>query len=440
MSAPKHFVHDPSTLVSSSLRSLPILNPSLDLDLKNKVLYRKSPFPAAKFPDVAIISGGGSGHEPSFGAFVGFGLLSAAVAGSIFASPSSQQIATAIERASATAKEILVTVMNYTGDVLNFGVAVEKAKVRNAGLRIEMVVIGDDVAVPRSKAGKVGRRGIAGTVLVHKITGAMAELGYDLDTIAKTARLVNDNLVSIGLALDKVHVPGRSTAEYLQENIGLEEVEVGLGIHNEPGSARVTGPDASLPNLVRDGLRQLLDSNDSERSFLKQHSKQQIVLINNLGGLSVLELGAVVTEVAEQLQRTYDIEPIRVYAGTFMTSLNCSGFSVSLLNHAPTSRAHDFPTLLDLSCGAVGWTANTSSGFWEKHGAEAKPTKEMAGPADEASSSVWCELICDMPQATRALRSGLESLIKEEPDITKFDTIVGDGDCGTTLKRGAEGT
>jgi len=192
----KHFINDPTLLVNSALHALTLTNPSIALDAENKTIYRR-PGHALQ---VSILSGGGSGHEPSFGAFVGEGLLSAAVAGTIFASPSTEQIRKAIMSKVDTEKGILVTVMNYTGDVLNFGIGVEKAKA--AGINSEMLVVGDDVGVGRLKAGKVGRRGIAGTVLVHKITGALAATGASLEDVYKVGKLTADNIVSVGASLD----------------------------------------------------------------------------------------------------------------------------------------------------------------------------------------------------------------------------------------------
>jgi triose/dihydroxyacetone kinase / FAD-AMP lyase (cyclizing) len=178
----KHFLNDPTHLVNSALYSNTLVNPSLALDPLNKIIYRRPFTSSDSSQKVSLISGGGSGHEPSFASMVGSGLLSAAVAGTIFASPSAEQVRAAImgrvdnnSPSSASREEdrgVLVTVMNYTGDVLNFGLAVEKAKA--AGVNVEMVVVGDDVGVGRERGGKVGRRGIAGTVLVHKIAGALA--------------------------------------------------------------------------------------------------------------------------------------------------------------------------------------------------------------------------------------------------------------------------
>lgn len=168
----------------TALSSIPLTNPSVAFDADNKVIYRAAATSSSgsssndKDATVSLISGGGSGHEPSFAAFVGRGLLTGAVAGSIFASPSAEQVRNCITQRVGREKGVLVVVMNYTGDVLNFGMAVEKAKAtKGFEAGVDMVVVGDDVGVGRQKGGKVGRRGIAGTVLLLKIAGALAESG-----------------------------------------------------------------------------------------------------------------------------------------------------------------------------------------------------------------------------------------------------------------------
>ncbi|RDL39436.1 uncharacterized protein BP5553_03776 [Venustampulla echinocandica] len=429
MSSPKHFINDPTHLVNSALKALTITNPAVALDAEHKVIYRR-PTDAAK--QVAIVSGGGSGHEPSFGAFVGDGLLSAAVAGTIFASPSSEQIRQAITARVDAEKGILVTVMNYTGDVLNFGMAVEKAK--SEGFNVEMLVVGDDVGVGRIKSGKVGRRGIAGTVLVHKISGALAARGASLQDVYNVAKLTADNIVSVGASLDHVHVPGRAPAPVdaiADERLATEEVEIGMGIHNEPGSGRAV---VALPELVSRMLQQLLDWKDEDRAYLNVNSNEVVVLINNLGGISVLELGGITTEVIEQLEKTYKIKPARVLAGTYMTSLNGLGFSISILNTVNTNiGGPSMIQLLDDPCEATGWAAPIRKETWEAKSSQVRDT--LSSKIERAKTS-GLKL---NPEAARAsLTAGLERLILSEPDVTKYDTVVGDGDCGICLKRGAE--
>ncbi|GAB1314945.1 dihydroxyacetone kinase Dak1 [Madurella fahalii] len=426
----KHFLPDPTHLVTSSLRSLTLTNPSLALDLPNKIIYRRpcSPVQQPHEQQVSIISGGGSGHEPSFSGLVGRGLLSAAVAGTIFASPSAEQVRAAIMGRVDLGRGVLVTVMNYTGDVLNFGMGVEKA--RAAGVEVEMVVVGDDVGVGRAKAGKVGRRGIAGTVLVHKISGALAAMGYGLREVAGVARLVAENLVSVGASLEHVHVPGRK--EVAEGGLRGGEVEIGMGIHNEAGSSREV---VGLEELVGKMLRQMLDRGDEDRAFLHVNSNEVVLLVNNLGGVSVLEMGGILTEVVTQLEKSWNIRPVRILCGTYMTSLNGLGFSITLLNVVNTNLGGpSMIELLDYPCEATGWSAPISKQTWEEKNMATREQDASLGGDIQASG-----LKMDAKAAQEALTRGLESVIAAEPDVTRYDTVVGDGDCGIGLKRGAEG-
>ncbi|ERS99325.1 dihydroxyacetone kinase [Sporothrix schenckii 1099-18] len=442
----KHFVNDPTALVHAGLRSVTYANPAVALDEANKILYER-----ATSPNVSIVSGGGSGHEPSFGAMVGPGLLTGAVAGTIFASPSAEQIRTAItllaSRSAAAGHNagVLVTVMNYTGDVLNFGMAVEKA--RAAGVPVRMVVVGDDVGVGRAKAGKVGRRGIAGTVLVHKISGALAARGFALDKVADVAQLVADNLVSVGASLEHVHVPGRSVTDTADDALAADEVEIGMGIHNEPGSERAKG--LALTALVRTMLRQLLDAKDSDRAFASIGEGEDVVLlVNNLGAVSVLEMGGIAAEVVEQLRDDYKLRPRRVLSGTYMTSLNGLGFSISLLKvPRDTGLGADVPSLLQLlddPAEATGWSSPIPAATWDEAAKATPDDKASAASAasaaavDAASGTAPSNLKADGAAYSRALQRGLQRVIAAEPEITQYDTVVGDGDCGTGMKRGAE--
>ncbi|KAH3978473.1 hypothetical protein HBI56_084380 [Parastagonospora nodorum] len=419
----KHFIHDPTHLVNTALLSIPQTNPSVQCDIANKIIYRKN-----GASQVSIVSGGGSGHEPSFASFVGAGLLSGAVAGTIFASPSAEQVRRCILHRVQKDKGVLVVVMNYTGDVLNFGMAVEKA--RAAGIEVDMVVVGDDAGVGRAKGGKVGRRGIAGTVLVHKIAGALAAKGANLKEVTRIAQLVADNTVSIGSSLSHVHVPGRREPE--DDELKEGEVEIGMGIHNEAGSER---KKTDLPGLVKTMLSHSLNTADQDRSFSKITEKDEVILlVNNLGGVSPLELGGITNEVVEQLASEFKIKPVRILAGTFMTSLNGLGFSISLLRVADTGSAGaSMLELLDAPTEACGWSAAISTSTWAKRGEVKQQEDQMA--ADEVQPS---NLRVEPGLAKKTLTNALNRLITVEPDVTRYDTIVGDGDCGIGLKRGAE--
>ncbi|KAF2197016.1 dihydroxyacetone kinase [Delitschia confertaspora ATCC 74209] len=425
----KHFILDPTTLVQSALSSIPLTNPTASLDLTNKIIYLKNT--SSSRPQVSIVSGGGSGHEPAFASFVGPGLLSGAVAGTIFASPSAEQVRRCILQRVVVEKGVLVVVMNYTGDVLNFGMAVEKA--RASGVEVEMVVVGDDVGVGRKRGGKVGRRGIAGTVLVQKIAGALAKDGASLKEVYDTARLVANNIMSIGASLSHVHVPGRSTEEPGARDLGEGEAEIGMGIHNEPGSERKT---TDLTGLVKTMLSYCLDISDTDRNFLQISSDDEVVLlVNNLGGVSMLELGGITNEVVEQLERDWNIRPVRIMSGTYMTSLNGLGFSISLLKVVDTvlGNGRSMLDLLDAPAEATGWTAAITAATWKNRSTVAKE-----GRPTESGEIQPSNLRVDPTVARNALPAALNRVIAAEPNITKYDTIVGDGDCGIGLKRGAE--
>lgn len=188
--------------------------------------------------------------------------------------------------------------MNYTGDVLHFGLATEKA--RTQGLNVEMVVVGEDVGVGRKKSGKVGRRGMAGTVLAHKIAGALAATGASLSETSTLAKLVARNMVTLGSSLAHVHIPG--TAD-MDEGVMLKEgeIELGMGIHNERGCKRMQIP--KITSLADTMLKQLLDDGDTDRNYLAERSRRDdyVLMINNLGGVSPLELGGITAVVTDKL-------------------------------------------------------------------------------------------------------------------------------------------
>ncbi|KAK1846245.1 dihydroxyacetone kinase [Colletotrichum chrysophilum] len=421
----KHFSNDPSALVIAGLRSLTAINPSIAFDEAQKTVFLKA---AVTDPKVAVISGGGSGHEPSFAGFVGKGLLSGAVAGSIFASPSADQVFRCLLRLGSQRREngILVVIMNYTGDVLHFGMAVEKA--RAAGIRCDMLVVGDDVGVGRSRSGRVGRRGLAGTVIVQKIASALAAQGHDLSEVHKIASQVAENLVTVGASLSHVHVPGRApSGDELSSN---EEIEIGMGIHNEEGFGRVKD---NLSGVISTMLNQLLDQKDTDRAFIRIQKEDKVVLmINNLGGLSQLELGAIANEVISQLREGHGIQPRRVLSGTYMSSLNGLGFSITLLKVVDES----WVQLIDASTQASGWLPAITTADLPENQKAATSSQERDIVANE--EPVGTNLRVDIAVTKSALTSALNHVIAAEPEVTKYDTLVGDGDCGLCLKTSAQ--
>ena len=251
-----------------------------------------------------------------------------------------------------TEKGVLVITMNYTGDVLNFGMAAEKAKA--GGVKTEFFAIGDDVGVGRAKGGKVGRRGIGGGIMVLKCVGAASEMGCELKEVYGLAQLVAGNMVSVGSSMEHVHVPGRGKMEGLMP---VGDIEVGMGIHNEPGSQTVR---ADAQELIKIMLAQMLDEGDEDRRYVDIKKGDEVVLfVNNLGGVSMLEIGGMVAELVKQLKDSYGLTPVRVIAGTFLTSLNGLGFSASLLKLTDTGlgSGKSMLELLDYPAEAYGWAA-----------------------------------------------------------------------------------
>ncbi|KAI2626740.1 Dak1 domain-containing protein [Hypoxylon sp. NC1633] len=420
----KHLSEDISALLQGCLTSLTVVNPCVTIDVANKTVYHED---ALTSSDVAIVSGGGSGHEPAFAGFVGSGFLSAAVAGSIFASPSADQVYRCLMRLGSAKPDrgILVIIMNYTGDKLHFGMAIEKARAQ--GLKIELLVVGDDVGVGRSRSGRIGRRGLAGTVLVQKIAGALARKGASLSEVYEVASAISSNVATVGASLAHVHVPGRSAStDELNVN---DEIEIGMGIHNEEGFGRVK---TNLTGLVQTLLKQLLDTTDSDRGFIEIKGGSPVILmVNNLGGLSNLEMGAVTTELSKQLLGTYSISPIRVLCGTYMSSLNGMGFSATLLKVVDDKLVD----LLDAPAAASGWLPPAPAENWSRKGQRESSDKDDDQLAGQELPS---KIHVDPAQVKDVLSKALRNMIEAEPEVTKYDTLVGDGDCGLCLKNGAE--
>ncbi len=263
---------------------------------------------------VALISGGGSGHEPAHGGYVGEGMLDCAVAGPVFTSPTPDQIYEGI-KAIATDKGVLMVVKNYTGDVMNFEMAAEMAQAD--GINVEYVVSNDDVAVKDSLY-TTGRRGVAGTVFIHKIAGAKAETGADLQEVHRVAQKVVDNVRTMGVALTPCTVPAAGKPGF---ELGEDEMEIGIGIHGEPGTHR--DKIKSADEIVT----LLLDKIVADIDF---SGKEVAVMINGSGATPLMELFIINNKVYDYLTGK-GIEIYKTYVGNYMTSIEMAGFSISLL-------------------------------------------------------------------------------------------------------------
>jgi dihydroxyacetone kinase-like protein len=309
----KKLINDPNDVVLEALRGIEAAHPDLRVDYENKVVYRGA---APKTGKVGIISGGGSGHEPLHGGFVGQGMLDAACAGDVFTSPVPGQILAATKLVDGGAG-ILHVVKNYTGDVMNFEMAAEMAAAET-GARVVSVVTDDDVAVQDS-TWTAGRRGVGATVLLEKIAGAAAEQGRDLDEVARIARAVNANGRSMGLALTSCTAPavGHPTFE-----LGEDEMELGVGIHGEPGRQRLPlAPAREVASLLVEPVL-------SDLPFAKGHPV--IAFVNGLGGTPLIELYIMFNEVQKILDQ-HGVPVARSLVGSYITSLDMAGVSVTLL-------------------------------------------------------------------------------------------------------------
>jgi dihydroxyacetone kinase-like protein len=309
----KKLINAPEDVVADALRGVEAAHPELAVDHQNKIVYRAD---APKAGKVGLISGGGSGHEPLHGGFVGLGMLDAACAGDVFTSPVPDQMLAATKLVDGGAG-VLHIVKNYTGDVLNFEMAAEMAAAET-GARVVSVVTDDDVAVQDS-TWTAGRRGVGATVLLEKIAGAAAEEGRDLDAVAEVARTVNANGRSMGLALTSCTVPavGKPTFE-----IGEDEMELGVGIHGEPGRQRV--PLAPAKDIAAMLVEPIL----ADLPFAA--GDQVIAFVNGLGGTPLIELYVMYNEV-DKILAAHGVRVARSLVGPYITSLDMAGTSVTLL-------------------------------------------------------------------------------------------------------------
>ncbi|MGO7533863.1 dihydroxyacetone kinase subunit DhaK [Rhizobium leguminosarum] len=348
---------------------------------------------------VAIISGGGAGHEPSHAGFVGRGMLTAAVSGEIFASPSVDAVLTAI-RAVTGEKGALLIVKNYTGDRLNFGLAAEKA--RAEGFDVEMVIVADDIAIP----GINQPRGVAGTLFVHKISGYHAERGEDLKTVAAHAAAAAGDIVSLGMSLSTCSVPGQSHEDRLGENEG----ELGLGVHGEPGVERIAlQPVADIVSTMVARLTPTL-----------REGGNHALLINNLGAVPPLEMTVIANAVlSSPLGRR-----VRLIIGPapMMTALNMNGFSLSLIRLDAVREA--------------ALTAAVEPHAWMP-AVERHEIRVIAAPRTSAALNGANGAAGDDAHNRRLITALCEHLISQESELNRLDGRVGDGDTGSTVATGA---
>lgn len=309
----KKLINDPGNVVAESLEGFAAAHPDvISVNVDPPYITRAGGARAGK---VGLVSGGGSGHEPLHGGFVGTGMLDAAVPGAVFTSPTPDQIAPALQAADGGAG-VLAIVKNYTGDVLNFETAAELADAD--GVTVRTVVVNDDVAVKDSLY-TAGRRGVAGTVAVEKIAGAAAERGDDLDAVVAVAEKVIANVRSMGVALTACTVPHAGKPSF---DLPEDEIEIGIGIHGEPGRARI--PLASADEITQ----QLLDPVADDLAL--SSGEQVLLFVNGMGGTPASEL-YVVYRRARKLLEERGVQVTRSLVGNYVTSLEMQGASVTVL-------------------------------------------------------------------------------------------------------------
>jgi len=350
---------------------------------------------------VALLSGGGSGHEPAMAGLVGRGLLSCAVAGRVFASPPYDDVLAGI-RACGSSGGVLVVCMQYTGDVVNFTAAVEDAR-REYGLKVGMVVVDDDAsgAAPRM------RRGLAGTLLIHKLAGAAAELGWDLDGVVGVAKDALPRLATVNMGFGHCTLPGKAGKPAMDAGT----CEFGLGIHGEPGAETLASPDAR-------GAAHLLVGKLVDAVSLVEGQACCLVL-NNLGTMSQLDMLVFASHAREELRRR-GVEVARVYSGTLMTALDTRGLSVTVLACPSANEL----SLLDFPVDCLGWAPRPPSA----PNAPVQLAPRLANSPKRARAAGLLPAV-----AARRLEAVLEALAQAADKLDGLDAKCGDGDCGTTV-------
>lgn len=404
----KKLIKDPLAVVDDMVVGLARADDRFILIEGCNVIVRRDFAQLQEQGKVALISGGGAGHEPAHAGYVGRGMLTAAVAGPVFTSPSVDAILAAIRQVTGPAGSLLI-VKNYTGDRLNFGLAAEIA--RTEGFAVELVTVGDDVALD---GGRVGLRGIAGTVFVHKVAGAAAEAGLSLTRVKAEAEEAAANIFSMGIGLSSCSVPAAGKPGF---ELGENEVEYGLGIHGESGVRRATIETVDV--MVESLLARIL-----EKGGITPTDKVAL-LVNNLGGTAAQELDVVARYALEFLElRGVSAEAAQV--GTFLTALEMAGVSLSVMR-LDTHRQDRLFAPSD----ARAWSAPTRP----CRGNTLRPIAEIAG-SNVAIGHAWPNDAC-REIFEKAVRSVANALLEHEQELTRLDSIVGDGDIGLSLARGA---
>jgi triose/dihydroxyacetone kinase / FAD-AMP lyase (cyclizing) len=407
----KKFINRPEDVVEEMMQGLAVLHPSSARLLGHKVIARADA-KQTRDQQVAVISGGGSGHEPAHAGYIGVGMLSAAVIGEVFTSPSSDSVFAAIKAVSGQPGAVLV-VKNYTGDRLNFGLAAEMALAE--GISVEMVIVDDDVAL-KGTGQTTGARGLAGTIFIHKLVGAAAAEGRSLADVAAMGRAAVESLATMGVSFSAGTSPAVGKPSF---EIGEDEMELGLGIHGEPGvkRMRLQTADELTETLLAEVLKHGRFGDE----------KRVVVMVNNLGATAEMELAIVARHAMRSLE-SKGITVERIYSGTFLSSLDMVGISISVLGVND-----EWLRWLDAVTTAPAWP----------NALKQRPGKPEAQIATEVSTEVSSPTGKGAPsevgsKTRQAIEAACKALIAAEGELTEMDRVTGDGDLGTSMERAAK--
>lgn len=433
-------MNTPETFVYDMCHGLAAAHPELEFVEKFKIVKKKE----INEDKVSLISGGGSGHEPAHAGFVGKGMLDAAVCGDVFASPSQVQVYNSIKKC-ATDKGVLLIIKNYSGDCMNFNNAMSDAQ--EDGIKVDAVYVNDDIAVKDSLY-TVGRRGVAGTVLVHKCAGAAAEQGKELEEVKRVANKVIENVRSFGFAFTSCTVPaaGHPTFE-----IGDDEMEFGVGIHGEPGRFREK-IDYSKGTFSDDLSRRIVTDLEGDLGLKKD--EEVVLLINGFGGTPMQELYILNNSVTKALNAD-GVKIHRTIVGNFMTSIDMAGASITVLRvDAELKALIDYP----VSTPALTWGAAMdaqaeaaveamkaiSKALGVTPVAEApKKAAKKAAQAEEDDANAVYEVIgepkigetINLPAFVKVVEKMADVIIENEVPFCEADQM-GDGDFGMSIAKG----
>ncbi|HFK1459319.1 TPA: dihydroxyacetone kinase subunit DhaK [Bacillus cereus] len=409
----KKIINKPETLVMEMCNGMVMAHPELELLKKYKVIKKKE----MNENKVTLISGGGSGHEPAHAGLVGKGMLDAAVCGDVFASPSQIQVYQAIKE-TASKKGTLLIIKNYSGDIMNFKNGAHLAT--EDGIEVDYVKVDDDIAVEDSLY-TVGRRGVAGVILVHKIAGAAAEAGMDLGAVKAIAEKAAANVRTIGLALTSCTVPASGSPTF---TLAEDEMEYGVGIHGEPGIKREKMLSADeLANRMTNDLMKDLGVKDGEEIAL---------LVNGFGGTPLQELYLFNNAVTRDLAAR-NIKINRVFVGNYMTSIDMAGMSLTVMK-----LDDELKTLLSKECNTPAFKVD---GLVESveyvNVLEETEEKEVSFEIETAEEhAVIKDNVITLNNMIYLVDKMSDVIIKNEVPFCELDTHAGDGDFGMSVAKG----